>query len=406
MLMDNGHQPLLEQVARRYDRLEVMAAVGALLALDPLDNHPTKIPPLPAFYQPALWARPLLRENGLALPDDALKTLGEMLRFPSEEGIYPGLQQVKDLCTVASLAAFAWDLFSAWQTAGAPSKESWAFTALGIFGNDDTARALTPLIRAWPGESQHKRATVGLDILAAIGTDIALMQLNGIAGKLKFKALQERAREKIGHIAASRALTVEELEDRLAPDLGLNDDGTLTLDFGPRRFIISFDEALRPYVRDENGSRLKDLPKPNKSDDKALATEAVNRYKALKKTPARLPPSKSRAWSPPCASVAAGRRKTSGSFWLIIPWSATSPAAWYGESTTPKTGCWPASAWRKTTATVTPMTICSPCRKARSKSVFRICWKCPRKTPPPSVSCSPIMSCWRRSASLTAAATP
>ena len=109
------------------------------------------------------------------------------------------------------------------------------------------------------------------------------MQLNGIAGKLKFKALQERAREKIGHIAASRALTVEELEDRLAPDLGLNADGTLTLDFGPRRFIISFDEALRPYVRDENGSRLKDLPKPNKSDDKALATEAVNRYKALKK---------------------------------------------------------------------------------------------------------------------------
>ncbi|RVT06650.1 DUF4132 domain-containing protein, partial [Klebsiella oxytoca] len=113
--------------------------------------------------------------------------------------------------------------------------------------------------------------------------DIALMQLNGIAQKLKFKALQERAREKIGNIAESRGLTVEELEDRLAPDLGLNEDGKLTLDFGPRRFIVSFDEALKPYVRDENGSRLKDLPKPNKSDDNALAAEAVNRYKALKK---------------------------------------------------------------------------------------------------------------------------
>lgn len=89
------------------------------------------------------------------------------------------------------------DLFTAWQTAGAPSKESWAFTALGVLGNDDTARKLTPLIRAWPGESQHKRATVGLDILAAIGSDIALMQLNGIAQKLKFKALQERAKEKL-----------------------------------------------------------------------------------------------------------------------------------------------------------------------------------------------------------------
>lgn len=46
-------------------------------------------------------------------------------------------------------------------------------------------------------ESQHKRATVGLDILAAIGSDIALMQFNGIAQKLKFKALQERAKKKL-----------------------------------------------------------------------------------------------------------------------------------------------------------------------------------------------------------------
>ncbi len=44
------------------------------------------------------------------------------------------------------------------------------------------------------------------------------MQLNGIAQKLKFKALQERAKEKIADIAESRELTVAELEDRLAPD--------------------------------------------------------------------------------------------------------------------------------------------------------------------------------------------
>ncbi|HBL5422202.1 TPA: DUF4132 domain-containing protein, partial [Escherichia coli] len=209
--------------------------------------------------------------------------LGEMLRFPQEEALYPGLLQVKAACTADSLAEFVWDLFTAWQTAGAPSKESWAFTALGVLGNDDTARKLTPLIRAWPGESQHKRATVGLDILAAISSDIALMQLNGIAQKLKFKALQERAKEKIADIAESRELTVAELEDRLAPDLGLDDNGSLLLDFGPRQFTVSFDETLKPFVRDASGSRLKDLPKPNKSDDESRADEAVNRYKLLKK---------------------------------------------------------------------------------------------------------------------------
>lgn len=216
MLTENGHQPLLQEIARRYNQPEVTDAVNALLALDPLDNHPTKIPTLPAFYQPSLWTRPVLKANAQSLPDSALLHLGEMLRFPQEEALYPGLLQVKDVCSADSLAGFAWDLFTAWQTAGAPSKESWAFTALGVLGNDDTARKLTPLIRAWPGESQHKRATVGLDILAAIGSDIALMQLNDIAQKLKFKALQERAKEKIADIAESRELTVAELEDRVS----------------------------------------------------------------------------------------------------------------------------------------------------------------------------------------------
>ncbi|HBH9337288.1 TPA: WGR and DUF4132 domain-containing protein [Escherichia coli] len=283
MLTENGHQPLLQEIARRYNQPEVTDAVNAILALDPLDNHPTKIPTLPTFYQPSLWTRPLLKANAQSLPDSALLHLGEMLRFPQEEALYPGLLQVKDACTTDSLAEFAWDLFTARQTAGAPSKESWAFTALGVLGNDDTARKLTPLIRAWPGESQHKRATVGLDILAAIGSDIALMQLNGIAQKLKFKALQERAKEKIANIAESRELTVAELEDRLAPDLGLDDNGSLLLDFGPRQFTVSFDETLKPFVRDASGSRLKDLPKPNKSDDELQANNAVNRYKLLKK---------------------------------------------------------------------------------------------------------------------------
>ncbi|MGS2793071.1 DUF4132 domain-containing protein, partial [Escherichia coli] len=283
MLTENGHQPLLQEIARRYNQPEVTDAVNALLALDPLDNHPTKIPTLPAFYQPSLWTRPVLKANAQSLPDSALLYLGEMLRFPQEEALYPGLLQVKDACTPDSLAGFAWDLFTAWQTAGAPSKESWAFNALGVLGNDDTARKLTPLIRAWPGESQHKRATVGLDILATIGSDIALMQLNGIAQKLKFKALQERAKEKIADIAESRELTVAELEDRLAPDLGLDDNGSLLLDFGSRQFTVSFDETLKPFVRDVSGSRLKDLPKPNKSDDESQANDAVNRYKLLKK---------------------------------------------------------------------------------------------------------------------------
>ena len=189
----------------------------------------------------------------------------------------------REACTPQSLGAFAWDLFSVWLAAGAPSKDGWAMRAIGWIGDDECARKLTALIRKWPGESAHARAVTGLDVLADIGSDVALMNLNGIAEKLKFKGLQAKAREKIAAIAEARDLTPQELADRLAPDLDLDERGGLDLDFGPRQFRVGFDEFLKPWVKDANNVRLKDLPKPNKSDDAELGAAAVARWSALKK---------------------------------------------------------------------------------------------------------------------------
>ncbi|NRF72238.1 DUF4132 domain-containing protein [Aquincola sp. S2] len=258
-------------------------ALQALLDADPLLVLPSRLPKLPNFFVAASFRRPLLREGGAALGTTAIEHIGTMLAISKLEAPYAGLEIVRAACTPASLAEFAWDVFEAWQSAGAPSKDAWAFHALGLLGDDETARRLAPRIRDWPGESQHQRAVTGLDLLATIGSDVALMHLNGIAGKVKFKALQERAKEKIAAVAEARGFTAAELADRLVPDLGLDDDGTLRLDFGPRAFTVAFDEALKPFVRDAQGVRLKDLPKPLKSDDTALAEAATERFKQIKK---------------------------------------------------------------------------------------------------------------------------
>ncbi|HCT3242215.1 TPA: WGR and DUF4132 domain-containing protein [Escherichia coli] len=283
LLVKLNQRETIEEIARGYNQPDVLAALATLFDSDPLEEYPAKIAPLPGFYQFTLWRRPRLKSNNLPLPDDAMRHLGTMLSFPRDITSYAGLAIIKETFTRESLADFGWDLYTAWTEAGAPAKENWAFTSLGILGNDDTARKLTPLIRAWPGESQHKRAVYGLDVLASIGSDIALMLLNGIAQKIKFAALQEHARDKINMVAENRRLTMAELEDRLAPDLGLDSSGSLTLDFGPRQFTVGFDETLKPVVRDANGKVLKDLPKPNQSDEKTQATDAVNLFKQLKK---------------------------------------------------------------------------------------------------------------------------
>ncbi|WP_342152886.1 DUF4132 domain-containing protein [Methylorubrum sp. SB2] len=274
----------IERVVAAYAGSEprVAEAVAQVLDRDPLARVPAKVARPPAWLLPGALARPQLKEGG-ALPDEAVASLCEMLSFTNPDAVYAGVPMVREACTRDSLAAFAFDLFSAWTAAGTPSKDGWALRALGWFGNDATARDLTRLIRRWPGESAHARAVTGLDVLCDIGSDVALMNLNGIAEKLKFKGLQEKARAKIAQLAEARGLSPEELSDRLAPDLDLDARGGLDFDFGPRRFRAGFDEALKPWVKDEAGQRLKDLPKPVKADDAGKASTATARWSALKK---------------------------------------------------------------------------------------------------------------------------
>ncbi|WP_433330312.1 DUF4132 domain-containing protein [Spirillospora sp. CA-294931] len=188
---------------------------------------------------------------------------------------HPGVDKVKALCDPESLTAFAWELFQHGDDLG--------FVALGLLGDDGSARRIGPLIKAWPGEGHHAMAVKGLDVLAAIGGEVALTELDGISRKAKFKALKARAQEKLAEVADRLGLSTEQLADRLVPDLGLDAGGGLVLDYGPRRFTVGFDEHLRPFVADEDGTRRKTLPKPGVRDDATLAPRAYERFTRLKK---------------------------------------------------------------------------------------------------------------------------
>ncbi len=277
-LNQNGQAASLRAAAGQFGP-EVSAALDLLLETRAPEKAPEPLPPFAVVNKLPEVKLP----SGKVLPPGAVRTLLGFLQASTPSSPHPDLGAVRAACDKASLEKFAWALFQSWLSAGAPAKEDWTFVALGLLGGDETARELTPMIRAWPGEAAHARAVLGLDVLGLIGTDLALMLLNGMAEKLKFKALQDKAKEKVERIARIRGLTAEELSDRLVPDLGLDPDGSRLLDFGPRQFRVGFDEVLMPYVRDTAGHRLSDLPKPVKSDVPARAAEAVETWKALKK---------------------------------------------------------------------------------------------------------------------------
>src|SRR5690606_21372076 len=189
------------------------------LTADPLASLPAQVPHLPSWVDPVLLPPVLVRDRTSVLPPEAVRHLCTMLALSTIDEQYAGVAPAKEACDPSSLAEFAWALFEQWRSAGMPSHERWAFTALAWLGDDQTVHRLDPLIRVWPGQGKHPHAVTGLDVLARIDTDAALRQLADIARKAKFKALREQAQPQLTEAAARRGLTTAQLEDRLWPEL-------------------------------------------------------------------------------------------------------------------------------------------------------------------------------------------
>lgn len=287
LLYEQGHGELLQTVANRWQHTDVWPALEQLLKQGPMDIYPARIPKAPDFWHPTMWSRPRLITNNQPVTDDALEIIGDMLRFTQGGRFYCGLEQLKTFCQPQTLAAFAWDLFTAWQQAGATAKDNWAFLALSLFGDESTARDLTTQILAWPQEGKSARAVSGLNILTLMNNDMALIQLHHISQRAKSRPLRDNAAEFLQVVAENRGLSQEELADRLVPTLGLDDPQALIFDFGPRQFTVRFDENLNPVIYDQQKVRQKSIPRLRADDDQLKAPEALARLKGLKKMPLR-----------------------------------------------------------------------------------------------------------------------
>lgn len=241
----------------------------------------SKRKPLPAWASPALL--PPLIVGDRKLNDEQAALVLQLLAATPGTAKHALFTALRNNISKSSRDDFAWKLFQFWQEDGFPAKEKWAMGAIAHLGDDGCVLKLTPLIRNWPGESQHARAVVGLECLRAIGSSIALMQLAGIAQKLKFKGLKSKAEQFVTEIAKERGLTREELEDRVIPDCGLDENGRREFRFGPRSFSFVLGGDLKAMVRDESGKLRPNLPDPGTKDDQALAAESVAEWKLLKK---------------------------------------------------------------------------------------------------------------------------
>ena len=280
LLEQSGQRRTIQNSAANYGP-RVSRWIGSWLARSSLLDVPSRRPKMPVFWNPSELHRPTLRD-GSPLSLEALQHLGEMLCFSPVAPVYPGIKQTKRVCCPDSLDAFVIAAFSAWEAAGCPPQHDWPLWAIGHLGSDRAARHLAARIRTWPGHGGATRAASALQVLVMIGTPIARLYLHHIAETTRYAGLRSAARAALSELARTSGVSLSTLLDTGLPHLGLDAQGSCTLDFGSRQFLLTVGADLQPQIQDQRGRSLRALPRPGRRDMLCRAEQAWQRFRTLR----------------------------------------------------------------------------------------------------------------------------
>lgn len=189
-----------------------------------------------------------------------------------------------------------------WEKAEAVGKSKWLKGASAWLYNEDIAEKVAQSVPDYEKARKSIKATMNE---FAILADYALIrhaqaatsnesdkknqQLGNQALRELFKlsrkvrpSLRKVALAEIHCYAEKMGLTADDLADRVLPTLGLNAQGKRTFGYGNRQFTLQLDSELNPVFTDNQGKKVKTLPKANANDDVEKATLALAEFKAVK----------------------------------------------------------------------------------------------------------------------------
>lgn len=181
------------------------------------------------------------------------------------------------------LTAYMRALYNGWITAGAEAKKRWVLYAAALHGDAEMIAELQRQIKDWAEHSRGAVAAEAVRALALNGSSQALLLVDQMAHKFKSNQVKNAAKKALSEAAAALNISREELEDRIVPDFGFNAQMERVFDYGTRTFTVRLNGSLEIEVYDENGKKLKSMPKPGKQDDAEKAAQAQDELKQLKK---------------------------------------------------------------------------------------------------------------------------
>ncbi len=180
------------------------------------------------------------------------------------------------------LARLALEVFELWMGENAPARQKWVLPFAAVFGGSAMTPRLTHAINDWPNNARGAIACDAVCALALSDDPAALVTVDAISRKFKFRQVKVAAGEALSNAAQELGITTEELADRIVPTLDFDKSGKRVFDYGKRSFTVRLTPTLELDIVNDSGKAVKNLPAPGKTDDE-IAASAYEAFKAMKK---------------------------------------------------------------------------------------------------------------------------
>ncbi len=223
------------------------------------------------------------RKNGEQATEEYLQALLLCYSSMARPGINSDAALLAEDLEPQELAVYMDELFDKWMEAGAEAKKRWVLFAASIHGGSSIIQRIHHQIQEWPQNARGAIAADAVQALALSPQPQALLIVDGIARKFKFKQVKTAAGQALEFAASQLGLTREQLEDKIVPGLGFDEHMERRFDYGSRSFTVTITPALEVEVFDESGKKQKNIPAPGARDDAEKAAAAYGEFKEMKK---------------------------------------------------------------------------------------------------------------------------
>ena len=223
------------------------------------------------------------KKNGEAATEEYLQAIILCYSSLGLRGVSEKAAVLAEDLEAGELAVYMNELFDKWLDAGAEAKKRWVLFASSIHGGQEIIGKLQHQIQEWP---KHARGAIAAEAVQALSLNPlpqALLIVDGMSRKFKFKQIKAAAGKALEFAASQLGISREELADRIVPDMGFDKNGERIFDYGERSFKVVITPALEIEVYDDAGKKLKNIPSPGKKDEEGKASAAYDDFKQMKK---------------------------------------------------------------------------------------------------------------------------